>query len=102
MTARGVEMDAGVEFEPDPGCPVVCRWTTSTADIIAVQATARTRVATYFALPLNPWASIWTLKTVPAPTAYSVFLSGPENARFAGFLKLNVSPPQMTGIAPRY
>jgi len=33
---------------------------------------------------LIPCASIWTLKTVPPPTTYSVFISGPAKARFCG------------------
>ena len=35
---------------------------------------------------LIPCASIWTLKTVPPPTIYSVFISGPAKARFCGLL----------------
>jgi uncharacterized protein (DUF433 family) len=35
---------------------------------------------------LIPCASIWTLKTVPPPTMYNVFMSGPAKARFCGLL----------------
>ena len=35
---------------------------------------------------LIPCASISTLNTVPPPTIYSVFISGPAKARFCGLL----------------